>query len=310
MSALTVVLDIAWSRPSIAAIKAVVVRDSEGLAHHPVGVVRYFSKDDGKDLHPAEVPAYRAADVLLATVYETTAGRATAGYAAGVADAHDAEVQRRQATLGADHVHHFAVDKDVPWSAVEPYFKGVISVLGLARTGSYGSFRIIEGAYGLGIRHLWQTLAWSGGQVSRHATLYQSGGTVLSGDADINHALAPDWGQYPRPTEEDMATPQEIAQAIWDHAETNRASGKPVRMGTVLSWLDFETAKQTAALTAQIGALTATVSALAKAVGSAGGLTAEQITVAAEAGATAALDRLGSALEAPAPTSASTAPSA
>lgn len=282
MGALTIVLDIAWSRPSIASIKGVTVHDSDGVAHHPVGVVRYFSKDDTKDLHASEVPAYRAAGVLLATVYETTAGRATAGYAAGVADAHDAEAQRKQAGLGADHVHHFAVDKDVPWSAVDLYFKGVISVLGVARTGAYGGFRIIEGAYALGIRHLWQTLAWSHGQVSRHATLYQSGGTVLNGSADVNHVLAADWGQTPRPTvtppEEDMFSDADAQHAGEAAARIMLGTAVPVvpdandtrSVSAVLGRTENmvrELRGQATAQALQVTGLTAAVAALAAQVG-------------------------------------------
>ncbi|WP_241827001.1 hypothetical protein [Streptomyces graminilatus] len=51
-----------------------------------------------------------------------------------------------------------------------------------------------------------------------------------------------------------------------------------------------------AATTAQIGALQGAVTALAAVVGNAGGITAEQVQAAAEAGANAALDRLGDAL--------------
>lgn len=190
------VLDIAWERPTVAQIKAT----------GAVGVMRYFSTDDTKDLHKDEVPAYAAAGLGVGTVYETTQGRATAGRAAGVADAKDAERQRKAVGLPASHIHHFAVDKDVPWSAVQEYFDGVISVLTLGRTGCYGSFRVVQGARKAGIRWLWQTLAWSGGLLSEHATLYQSGGTLLGGVADINKVTSSlgDWGQTPRPPEPEM----------------------------------------------------------------------------------------------------------
>jgi hypothetical protein len=198
------VLDIAWDRPTTAQIKAT----------GAVGVVRYFSPDATKNITAAEVTDYIANGISVGTVYESTAGRATAGQAAGAADAHLAEEQRVKVGLPNTHRHHFAVDSDVPWSSVQAYFAGAASVVGLVRVGTYGSFRVIEGAYGYGIRKLWQTLAWSGGQVSSHATLYQSGGTLLGGQADINRTLATDWGQTPRPGAVDMPLTQTDADLV------------------------------------------------------------------------------------------------
>lgn len=197
------VLDIAWARPTV----------KEILATGAVGVVRYFSKDDSKDLTAAEVTAYLAAGLAVGTVFETTAGRATAGRAAGIADAKAAEAKRKSRKLPASHVIYFAVDTDTSWSAVAEYFAGVLSVLPWERVGCYGGFAVIQGAYKGGIQYLWQTLAWSGGRLSAVADLYQSGGTVLGGDADINKVTAVDgdWGQTPRPAPpEDIVTPQDI----------------------------------------------------------------------------------------------------
>lgn len=206
----SLVLDIAWARPTTAQIKAT----------GAVGVMRYFSPDGTKNLTAAEVIDYTANGLAVGTVFESTAGRATAGQAAGVADAQLAEQQRAAVGLPDTHIHHFAVDSDVSWSSVQAYFAGAASVVGMARVGTYGSFRVVEGAYGYGIRKLWQTLAWSGGQVSSRATLYQDGGTLLGGSADTNRTLAADWGQYPRPGEVDVPlTPAEI-----DAVGTNAAN--------------------------------------------------------------------------------------
>jgi hypothetical protein len=56
-------------------------------------------------------------------------------------------------------------------------------------------------------------------------------------------------------------------------------------------------AENTTAILAQLGAQQATIDKLVDAIGSGGGLTAAEITAAAEAGAQAALDRLGDALK-------------
>jgi hypothetical protein len=281
-------VDIAWERPTPAEIVGV-------GAHF---VARYFSSDDSKDLHADEVIAYPAAGLSIVTVQETTTGRATQGRAAGVADAKSAEAKRAAVGLPATHIHHFAVDSDVSWASVQAYFDGAASVIGLARTGVYGGYQIIEGAYAHGLRYLWQTSAWSKGLWSTHATLRQTGVTTLHGVADVDNAVMADYGQYPRP--EDIVTPADIAAiaaAVWDHTELNAATDTQVRMGAVLRYSDFVQLGQTQALTAQIGALTATVTALAKTVGAAGGLTAAQIQSAAQAGATAALTQVGHALD-------------
>lgn len=197
-------IDIAWDRPTVAQI--------QGVGAH--WVARYFSNDDDKDLHPAEVTAYTKAGLAIVTVFETTAGRATAGSAAGVADARNAEAQRKAVGLPADHIQHFAVDKDVSWAAVAPYFSGVSSVIGQARVGVYGGIDVIAGAAAAGYRYLWQTVAWSEGRWDPHATIRQTGGTTLSGGADWDTAMVPDFGQYPRPTapqEPDM-TPEQATQ--------------------------------------------------------------------------------------------------
>jgi hypothetical protein len=217
-----IVLDIAWERPTVAEILAV---------GNVVGVIRYASTDPTKNLTAAEVAAYHAAGIGTAMIWETTTGRATQGYQAGVDDAGLALAQRQADGLPDDEPIYAAVDTDTDWPSVADYFRGFHDVVGsdsqgIPLTGPYGGFHVIEGAYADGYRHLWQTLAWSNGQVSSHAVLYQDGRTALSGNADINQVLAPDWGQYPRP-EADM-TPQELLDYQIPNPFRTDANGKPV----------------------------------------------------------------------------------
>ncbi|WP_086809793.1 peptidoglycan recognition protein family protein [Streptomyces reticuliscabiei] len=92
------------------------------------------------------------------------------------------------------------------------------------------------------------------------------------------------------------AEKKDIAAAVWAYplnSPTAPAGTDAARTaGTFLRYTD---AKHAAA-TAQIGALQGAVTALTAAVGSSGGITAEQVQAAATAGAEAALDRLGDAL--------------
>jgi hypothetical protein len=182
-------IDVAWDRPTISQIKGT---GAEWVA-------RYFSLDPTKNLTAEEVRDYAAAGLATVTVWETTATRALDGYAAGQADAHTAEQQRSAVGLPATHVHHFAVDTDTTWAAVEPYFAGAASVIGQARVGAYGGLKVIAGAAAAGYRYLWQTDAWSNGVWSPKATIRQQGGTCLAGQADYDTAETVDFGQYPRP---------------------------------------------------------------------------------------------------------------
>lgn len=225
-------IDLAWARPTVAQIKAT----------KATWVARYFSNDDTKDLHRDEVVAYPAAGIDIVAVWESTTGRAEAGRAAGVADAQNADAQRRTAGLPADMVLHFAVDEDTNWASVQPYFDGVISVIGLPRTGCYGGLDVINGAYGHGLRYLWQTIAWSHGVWSPHATIRQAGGTTLGGAADWDTAMADDFGQYPRPT------PQEPDMELSDNATAHKGVWTPTdQTATVEQWLTIGNLKAGAA---------------------------------------------------------------
>jgi hypothetical protein len=284
-------VDIAWARPTVAAI----------LATGAHWVARYLSTDSSKNLTAAEVREYAAAGLGTVVVWETTAGRATAGYAAGAADARAADAQRKGDGLPAGMPIHFAVDEDTNWASVAQYFAGAASVLGQARVGVYGGMAVIDGAYAAGFRLLWQTTAWSGGRWSSHATIRQTGGTVLGGSADVDVAEATDFGEYPRPTittptpptpPEDIVTPQDkkdiaalvlaelpaalaaVPAAVWDYNLTRRDDQwKPQKVNPTLAahWFiegkdvtDRQRATEAAELKTEVTALTAQVAALVK----------------------------------------------
>lgn len=259
------VIDIAWDRPTVAQIQAT----------GAVGVLRYFSGDPTKNLTAAEVAAYHAAGLGVGDVWETSTGRATQGYTAGVNDAQAAQAQRSADGLPTDQVIHFAVDMDTDWASVSEYFRGADAVMGsrpdgTKLTGVYGGIRVINGAAAAGYRFLWQTLAWSAGQRSPHATLYQNGATVLGGNADVNEVLAADWGQYPTPGGDIVLDPATVAQlkalvqdAVWNHTETNANGSGQVRMGAVMAWSDKIHGNQSTAIGGVATAVTSAVTALA-----------------------------------------------
>jgi hypothetical protein len=198
-------LDFAWTKPSPAQV----------LAAGGHWIAGYFSTDTSKNLNRSNIPPFLSAGIPVVTVWETTTGRATQGRQAGVDDARAAEAERIAAGLPSTHVHHFAVDEDTSWSSVVAYFDGVISVLGVARVGCYGGYPVIVGAHGHGIRYLWQTVAWSGGQWASFATIRQPGGMLLGGSADVDFSEVPDFGQTPRPVTPGPTTPSEDTMPQW-----------------------------------------------------------------------------------------------
>ncbi|OSC18127.1 twin-arginine translocation pathway, partial [Mycobacterium vulneris] len=111
----------------------------------------------------------------------------------------------------------FTIDEDInrdTWNDTAlPWFRGINSVLGVARTGVYGGVRVCQWAAADGVvgssstpgrRWVWQTKAWSGSQVHPAAVLYQrvvstasNPGPKVGGlEVDVNDVLAPDCGQW------------------------------------------------------------------------------------------------------------------
>lgn len=278
-------IDIAWDRPTVQQI----------LATGANWVARYLSPDASKNLTAAEVHDYPASGLSVVTVFESSAGRATQGRAAGVADAQLAEQQRRTVGLPDSHIHHFAVDLDTTWAAVKPYFDGAASVIGLARTGCYGGLHVIEGAHAYGIDYLWQTVAWSGGLWSPFATISQPGGTLMAGAADIDYAEVPDFGQFPRPVSPEVDVPltQDDANLVvntlmtWGVPELTLPDGKGGYLKNAFIQLPERAAQRQAQTAAAVQALAAQVTALAAKVATPAPVVLSDAQVAAMAAALA-----------------------
>jgi hypothetical protein len=163
------------------------------------------------NLSPAEVSDMHAAGVAVVMVWESQANRAAAGRSAGVADATFAMAQAK--VVGLDKLPiYFAVDFDLPdyspaatspvakLGPVGEYFAGVVSVLGLARTGVYGGYWAVRRVLDAGLATwAWQTVAWSGGNVDPRIHLYQRAGyvTVDGVQCDVNEARQTNFGQGP-----------------------------------------------------------------------------------------------------------------
>jgi hypothetical protein len=216
------VADFSGGRPGAAAL----------LASGYSGVVRYLEKQGGSSvvvLSTAEYADYQARGVDVAVIYEArSAGRMLEGAPAGKSDATWALQKTRETTGSAPRVCYFAADVDVAslhsrrdatlfeasprvllstqQAAVDAYLDAATAVLGMMPDGVrrkswvYGEYSVVQHCVSTGkAGGGWQTIAWSGGQVSPYAALFQTGQQVtINGVAvDVNRVLAADgdWGQ-------------------------------------------------------------------------------------------------------------------
>ena len=188
-------VDYSWARPSPSGLKA------GGYTF----AARYLSYDTtGKNLSASEASALWAAGVDVVANWEDSATAALSGYAQGASDAAAASSQFSADGEPAGRPIYFSVDFDATpddQTAINVYFDGVASVLGIARTGAYGGYDVIKGLFDAGkITWGWQTYAWSSGQWDPRAQVQQfQNGITAAGDSgccDEDQAVAADYGQW------------------------------------------------------------------------------------------------------------------
>jgi hypothetical protein len=169
-------------------------------------VIRYVSHPgSAKNITAAEATHWRQHGIDVAIVFESTAGRALAGTAAGATDArtaHDLVVAAGGPRDGG--VVYFAVDVDTTTraqrDAVDRYLAGAAGVLGWDQVGVYGEYELVDYvAAHTPCRWYWQTYAWSGGKGPHsRAQLYQyrNGQRLGGADVDFDRALTDHFGQW------------------------------------------------------------------------------------------------------------------
>src|SRR4051794_16232229 len=145
-------VDYSWARPSPSGLR------SAGYTF----AVRYLSYDTtGKNLSASEARALQAAGVDVVSNWESGASDALKGRARGASDAQEALRQANADGMPAGRPIYFSVDFDASeaqQAAINDYFDGVASVLGIARTGAYGGFWPIQRLFNAGkIAWGWQT---------------------------------------------------------------------------------------------------------------------------------------------------------
>src|SRR5690242_4837084 len=247
-------------------------------------VMKYLSTTGNpKNLTRAEADDLAAHDVWVGVVFETTAGRAGEGRAAGIHDAQSAMAQAAVCGKPGGRPIYFAVDYDADPVAVVPYFQGVASVLGVARTGAYGGFRVIK--YLLDhklITFAWQTAAWSANRWDARAHIRQSIGTqTINGVAcDRDTAYFPDYGQWKPGVAPNQSQEKEVD---WHDKITIPGEGNPYnskdQTAEAGQWLGYGNQKAGAALEEvqalrkEVAQLQTTLNTLVLAVGKIGAAT-------------------------------------
>jgi hypothetical protein len=304
-------VDYAWSHPGGAALQAAGKKFA----------CRYLSHDPAKNLTRAEATDLATHGIWSVVVWESTDSRALSGRDGGITDAKQALSQASAAGMPPARPIYFAVDFDAAagqQAAINAYLDGAASVLGAARVGIYGGYwpvaRALDGGHA---QWGWQTAAWSGGKWDARAHIRQGAQVTIGGvSCDLDTAMTSDFGQWmPGVTpnvEDNMPLSQDDrkwletlfsaqiptqARAVWTVPlpEPYSTTGEVHATGDYLRYGD----PHYKALRAQLGAQAGLIAALTTAVKAGGGLTAEQATAAAEAGAKAALAELGTVLTHP-----------
>jgi hypothetical protein len=193
------------------------------------GVVNYVSESrpganfEAKPLTREYADSLRAAGLHIVSNFQygkpggTAPSDFTRGFDGGVADAHEALRLHNAAGGSSSAPIFFSVDDNInadTWNSLAVnWFRGIISVLGLPRTGIYGHAQACRWAINDGVigrsssaGHLWawQTKAWSNGQRESAAVLYQevvnspsNPGPLLGGiHIDVDEVLSADYGQW------------------------------------------------------------------------------------------------------------------
>lgn len=123
-----------------------------------------------KALTKGEADLIQAAGMQIVSVYETTADRALGGREAGLHDGAIASQCAREVGQTIGSTIYFAVDFDPTSSQMQTiidYIKGANDATPQYSTGVYGSYNVVTAVKAAGAAsHLWQTYAWSRGQVA------------------------------------------------------------------------------------------------------------------------------------------------
>src|SRR5258707_424072 len=170
----------------------------------------------GKCLTPGEAKTLLASGMSPVSNYEWYASRpiddgfgnrwtTDQAFNAGVWDAHTGNAIHVGCGGPTGAALYFSADYDFNTNTDSPlvaaYFKGIASVIGLARTGAYGGYWLIKFLFDNGlITYGWQTYAWSGSPTQwdprAHIQTYAHRMNMSGLEVDYDRSMQADFGQW------------------------------------------------------------------------------------------------------------------
>lgn len=163
-------------------------------------VCRYVGTGVGKVLTPVEASALMSLGIDIVSNFEWYASRPQEGFASGVADAHTANSIHLSCGGPSAAPIYFSVDYQSNGIDAADYFRGVISVLGVGRTGVYGGYNAVKYLADNGlVSWIWQTYAWSGStwDPRAHIRQYSNGHTASDGtQVDFDQSMMSNFGSW------------------------------------------------------------------------------------------------------------------
>jgi hypothetical protein len=165
-------------------------------------VGRYLAQPGSwKRLSHEEARVISDAGLYIVSIFELYAQRAGEGSVAGAADGKLALELAKEVGQPVGSTIYFAVDYDAgagAFDAIEAYMRAADAQITGYELGVYGSYSVVEAMRERGVTSkLMQTYAWSGGQKSAYANIYQyRNDIVVNGlcvDLDESNGNAGGW---------------------------------------------------------------------------------------------------------------------
>ena len=225
--------DYSWARPGGKTLK-------DAGKHFAIRYIPYPGHG-GKGLGAAERDDLLSNGVSIAMVFESYVGRPKEGYGAGAADATESDRQMKALGFPPGTPVYFAVDFDATEAQqvpIDDYLRGAASVIGADRVGVYAGYWVIKRCKENNTaKYLWQTYAWSGGNVHPDIHLYQyKNGQNLNGAVDFCEARKDNYGQWQAgevfPTPDPQPVPPQPATGTYTVKPGDTLSGIAGKYGT------------------------------------------------------------------------------
>lgn len=200
-------------------------------------VCRYLvpEKYKWKRLTKGEADVISNAGLNIISVFESSASRAAGGAAAGKADGITALSEAKIVGQPEGSAIYFAVDYDAKANdhkVIEEYLKAAAKELPGYHVGVYGSYSVCLTMFNLGIKHLWQTYAWSGAKFTNHANIYQykNGQTVAGVTVDLNNSFGGE-GWWSTRVKAEKTSCEDVPTSHWAFESIKKATASGVIAG-------------------------------------------------------------------------------